>query len=179
MVRASVISRLQGMTLDEMLANDPPSDQMLLDDLLQHRRIAGPVPRAFRIHDRDRSAFADSKAVGLGAQDAALVGESELLEPAFQEIPGGQAPLLLAALRRRLIAAEKDVTAGDRDAYRSGDLLLRVGHQKAKAAARWTRVEAPTPWATARLRRITAAENQTPPPKPRRNSWSVSRSPFG
>src|SRR6476661_8187473 len=122
MVRASAISSLQRVILDEVLTHDPSLDQMLLDDKFEHRRIAGAVPRALGVDDRDRSAFADSKTVGFGAQDAALIGQSELLEPPFQELPGGEPAFPVAALRRRLIAAEKDVTAGDRNANRSGDL---------------------------------------------------------
>src|SRR4051794_1076726 len=179
MVRASVMSRLERMILDQVLADDAALDQMLLDDLFENRRIAGPVPGALRVDDGNRTALADPKTVRLGAQDAALVRQSKLLQTALQELPGGEAPLLVAALRGGLIAAEKDVTARDTDADRTGDLLLRVSHQNAKAAATWTRVEAPTPCATARLSRITAAENQTPPPMPRRNSWSASRCPFG
>jgi hypothetical protein len=46
---------------------------MLLDDPLEDRRIALAVPRPFRIDDGDWTAVADAKAIGLGAQDAALL----------------------------------------------------------------------------------------------------------
>src|SRR4051812_25103701 len=98
MVRATAISGLEWMILDQVLADDSSLDQMLLDDPFEYRRIAGAVPRAVGIDDRDRSAFADSKTVGFRAQDAALVGQPELLEPALQELPGGEASLLRAAL---------------------------------------------------------------------------------
>src|SRR5262245_19415220 len=100
---------------------------MLLNDPLENRRIAGGIPNALRIHDGDGSAFADAEAVRLCAQDAALLRQPELFQPALQEIPRREAPTLVAALRVRLIAAEKNVTPRDRDAdgRRNGALRLR------------------------------------------------------
>ena len=90
------------------------------------RRIAFAVPGAFGIDDRNRAALADAQAVGLGAQDAALLRQPELLQPPLQKVPGRQPAFLVAALRRGLIAAEKDVPPRDRDADRIGDLSLGV-----------------------------------------------------
>ena len=69
------------------------------------------VPRALGIDDRNRAAFADAEAIGLGAQDAALLGQAELLQAALQELPRREAAILVAAFRLGLIAAEKDVPA--------------------------------------------------------------------
>src|SRR5438094_846272 len=94
---------------DQEFLNHPAEDEMLLDDPLEHRRIALTVPGAFRIHDRNRAAFADAQAVRLGAQDAALVRQPELLQSALQIVPGRKAPLPIAALRGRLVGAEEDM----------------------------------------------------------------------
>jgi hypothetical protein len=60
------------MLRDQRVLNDASGDEMLLDDPLEDRRIALPVPRALWIHDGDRSAFADAQAVHFGAKNAAL-----------------------------------------------------------------------------------------------------------
>src|SRR5262245_43489594 len=99
---------------------------MLLDDSLEHRRIAGGVPRAFRIDDGDRSAFTDPQAVGLRAENAALLRQPELLQAPLEEVPRRQPALLLAALRVGLIAAEEDVAPRDRDADAVRDRALRL-----------------------------------------------------
>jgi hypothetical protein len=112
------------MGLDQVSRDDPAADQVLLNDALEHRRITFAVPGAFRIDDRNRTAFANAQAVGLGAQDPAPVRQAELLQPPFQKVPRGQPAFLLAALRRRLIAAEKDVPPGNRDADRACYLSL-------------------------------------------------------
>src|SRR5687767_2024123 len=98
---------------------------MGLDDGFEHRRVALCVPGTLRIDDRNRTALADAQAVRLGAQDASLLRESQFLQPALEKLPGRQPSLLLAALRRRLIAAEKDVAPGDRDTNGRGNLSLR------------------------------------------------------
>src|SRR4051794_20716588 len=103
---------------DERISHDAPGDEMLLDDPLEDGRIALRVPRAFGVDDRDRSAFADAQAVGLGAEDAALLRQTELLQPPLEKLPRGEAAVFLAALRVRLIAAEEDVPPRDRHADR-------------------------------------------------------------
>src|SRR5262249_12029080 len=109
---------------DQKLANGLPANQMLLDDALQHWRVAPRVPRAFRIDDGDRSAFADAQAVRLCPQGAALLRQTELLQAALEEVPRCEAAILLAALRVGLIAAEKNVTPRDRNADALRDLAL-------------------------------------------------------
>ena len=69
------------------------------------------VPRALGIHDRDRSAFADPQAVCLRAENAALLGQLQLLEPALQELPRGEPRSFSQHFGVRLIAAEKDVAS--------------------------------------------------------------------
>src|SRR5262245_64732521 len=99
---------------------------MLLNDPLEHRRIAGAVPRALWIDDGDRSAFADAQAVRFRSQDAALLRQPELLQACFQKLPRGEAAILVAALRLRLVAAEENMAArdGHADAVRDGTLRL-------------------------------------------------------
>ena len=61
------------MLRDQRGFNDAAADEMFLDDPLEDRRIALPVPRTFWIHDGDRSAFADAQAVHFRAQNPALL----------------------------------------------------------------------------------------------------------
>src|SRR5439155_20643386 len=86
----------------ERIGDDAAANQMLLDDPLEDGRIALRVPRAFRIHDGDRAALADPQAVRFRPQNAALLGEAELLEPAPEKTPRGEAAILPAALPGRL-----------------------------------------------------------------------------
>jgi hypothetical protein len=109
---------------DQRIVDDVAADEVFHDDPLEDRRIALPVPRAFRIDDGDRPALADTKAVGLAAKDAALLGEPELLEPPFQVVPGCETAIPVAALGLGLIAAEEDVAPGDADADRLGNGAL-------------------------------------------------------
>jgi hypothetical protein len=110
--------------LDQVGGDDAAFNQVVLDDALENRRVALAIPGAFRIDDRNRTALTDAQAVGLGPQYATLIRETEFLQPPLQELPRGQAPLLVAALRRRLVAAEKDVPPRDGDADRACDLSL-------------------------------------------------------
>ncbi len=76
-----------------------PPQQVGLDDLLQHFGRAALIPRALGIHDGHGAPGADLEAVHLGSGNERLgPDESQLLEPAFQEIPGGLAGFGLAAL---------------------------------------------------------------------------------
>ena len=68
---------------------------MFLDDLFEHRRIARRVPHALGIDDGDRSALADAQAVGFRSENAALLGEAELLQPALEEFPRRETALFL------------------------------------------------------------------------------------
>src|SRR5262249_58240296 len=82
-----------------------------------------------RIDDGDRTAFADAETVRLGTQNSTLVGQPELLEAAFQEIPRCQPAVLLAAFWRRLIAAKKNVAPRHRHADTCRDRTLRLNTQ--------------------------------------------------
>src|SRR5690348_4224951 len=98
---------------DDRVADRLAADQMFLDDPLEDRRIALAVPRAFRIDNGVRSAFADPQAVGLGAENAALLGQTQLFEARLEKLPCDEATMQVAALRLGLIAAQKDVAARD------------------------------------------------------------------
>jgi len=74
-------ARYQLALADERFGHKVAADQVLLNDLFQHRRVAAAVPRAFGIDDRDWPALADAQAVGLGPQHAAVVAQAQLLEP--------------------------------------------------------------------------------------------------
>src|SRR5262245_64672474 len=99
------------MTVDEVLEDRMTTHEMVVDDAFENGRVARPVPRALGIHDGDRSALANAKAIGLRAKDAALFREAELLQPSLEKVPRGEAALLLTALGVGLIAAEKYVAA--------------------------------------------------------------------
>src|SRR5262245_10426178 len=114
------------MTRNHELANRLAANEMLLDDPLEDRRIAGGVPQPFRIDHGNGSAFADTQAVRFGAEDAALLRQAELLQPALEELPRREAAILVAALRVGLIAAEENVTLCDRDADAHRDGVLRI-----------------------------------------------------
>jgi hypothetical protein len=84
---------------------------MLLDDPLQYRRGAAPVPDALRVHHRNWSIEADPEAVGLRATDeASRALEPEFLKPPFQVLPGLASDLGGAALGLRRLSAEEDMT---------------------------------------------------------------------
>src|SRR4029077_9669279 len=104
------------------------ADQVLLNDPLEHRRIAGTVPCAFGVDQGNRPPFADAQAIRLGAQNATLIGQPELSQPAFQVVPGDKTAFLVAAFRRRLIGAQEYVASGDWDADAGGDSSLRITH---------------------------------------------------
>src|SRR5262245_62720480 len=101
---------------------------MLLDDPLEHGRIALPIPRSLGIDDGDGAAFADPQAIRLRSKNASLLGQLQLLEPLLQETPRGESAFLVAALRLFLIAAEEDVPAGDGNANARRDVALGIGH---------------------------------------------------
>jgi acetyl esterase/lipase len=113
---------------DYVRSNRTAANQVFLDDLFQDGRVARGVPRAFGVDDRDRPAFANSQAVGLRAQDAALLRQPELLQSAFQELPRRKPAFLLTAFRRGLIATEKNVAAGYGDADAFGAAFLGLRH---------------------------------------------------
>ena len=98
------------MHFDEVVVHDLSANQMLLNDAFKHRRIAGSIPRAFRIDDRDRTALADPQAIGFRAQDSAVFRQSQFLQPVFEISPCFEAARLVAALRRRLIGAQENMT---------------------------------------------------------------------
>ena len=94
---------------DDVVRHDSPADQMLLNDSFENRRVAVPVPGAFRIDGRHGAFRADPEAVRLRPKHAAFLRKAEFLEPALQILPGLEAPRAVAALRRLWVRTEKDV----------------------------------------------------------------------
>src|SRR5689334_18395190 len=94
---------------DQVLLDDLPRQEVLLEDALQHGGIAVAVPGALGVDDGDGSARADVEAVGAGRVDAAVLREAQLLEALAQELPGLGRALAAAALGLGGIAAEEDV----------------------------------------------------------------------
>lgn len=109
------------MLFDQVCRHDLATDQVLLNDRFEHRRIACGVPCALGVDDGNGTAVADAQAVGFGAQDSASIGESQFLEPPLQELPRHESSFLVAALGSRLIATQKNVAARDGDADFIGD----------------------------------------------------------
>jgi hypothetical protein len=109
---------------DQGIIDDPAADEMLLDDPLEQGRVTRGVPGAFRIDDGDGTALTDAQAVGFGAKDAALLRQPELFETALQKLPRREATIFVAALRLRLIAAQKDMPPRERNADTLGNRAL-------------------------------------------------------
>ena len=111
---------------DQHVSHDSTREQMLLDNSLEHRRVAVTVPSALGVHDGDRATFAHAQAIGLRAQDTAASRKAKLLEATLEIAPGLQPTVLLAALGVCLIAAEEDMTCGivDTDARRDSALTV-------------------------------------------------------
>src|SRR4051812_27500057 len=157
------------MLRDQRVFDDPAADQVLLDDPFENRRIAPGVPRAFGIDDRDRTAFADPEAVRFAAQDAALLRQAERLQARLEVVPRGQSAFLVAALRLRLIAAEKDVAPrdADTDALRNRALFFKT-HQRSAIKRR-------TPLHSTPARARSAAPcSRSAPTRRRRPGWRGS-----
>jgi|SRR5688572_26349834 len=96
---------------------------MLVDDPLENDRIASSVPRAFGIHDRDRTTFADAKAIRFRTENAAGFGQAQLLEPLFQKFPCFDRSVTVAAFRIGLVGAQEDVPPGVRYTDGCGEIL--------------------------------------------------------
>jgi hypothetical protein len=96
---------------------------MLLDDALERGSVAAPIPRALRIDDGDRTAFADPQAVRLRTQNATGLRQPELPEARLEILPRLEPTLAIATLRVRLIGAEKYVASRVEHADRRRDIL--------------------------------------------------------
>ncbi len=102
---------------NQVIRHDPARDEVFLNDSFQHGWIAATVPGAFGIDDGDGSSLTNPETVDLGAQDTALLRKLEFLQSALEEVPGDETALAVATLRFGLVTAQKDVTAGQGDAY--------------------------------------------------------------
>ena len=114
------------MARDQQILDDPAANEVFVNNPFERGRIAGAVPRSFGIDHGNGTTFANAKAVRLRAQNAALLRQSQLLQPAFQKVPCGQAAFFLAAFRVGLIAAQEDVPARHRHADADGSCMLRI-----------------------------------------------------
>lgn len=112
------------MLRDQQVLDDASAYKMFLNDPFECGWIAPSIPGAFRVHHRNRSAFADTKAVDLRAKNSSLLGKSELSEPAFQILPSGDSAFQVAALRFGLLGAEENMATRDRYADGRRDFLL-------------------------------------------------------
>ncbi len=101
-----------------------PTDQVLLNDPLEHRRITCSIPSPFRIHDPHWPTLTDPETVGLSAQHTPLLGQPELTQTPLQIHPSDKPALPGTALRLGLVTAQEDVPPRDRHPDRGRNTLL-------------------------------------------------------
>ena len=125
---------------------------MLLDNPFKHRRIALSIPGALGVDDRNRSTFANTQTVRLRSENTATSGETELLQPLLEVVPGAQASLFVTAFGIGLVAAEQNVTSGSVDPDRNRHTPLAgtatslgswLRHRKPRSIARTPRPDRP------------------------------------
>src|SRR5262245_52243711 len=117
---------IERMLFDQEFVDDAAGNQVLLNDALQYGGIAGGIPGTFGVYHGNRASFTDPEAVGLRPEDAALIGETKLLQTPLEEFPRSESPFFLAAFGGRLIAAKKDMTSALRDTDGAGDRPLAI-----------------------------------------------------
>ena len=98
---------------DEKVLDDLAADEVLLDDAFERGGIACVVPGTLGVDDSDGTALANAKAIGLGAQDAALFRQPQLLQTTLQIIPRLDAASLVTALGNGLVTTQENVSARD------------------------------------------------------------------
>ena len=118
--------RLQRLLNDEKVLNDFAADEMLLDDAFERGGIARVVPGTLGVDDSDGTAPANAKAIGFGAQDAALFRQPQFLQTTLQIIPRLDAASLIAALGNGLVTTQEDVSARYHHAHCLGHGALLV-----------------------------------------------------
>jgi len=89
--------------------NNATADEMFLNHPLENLGAAGMIPDAFGVNDGDGAVRADLEAVGLSTEDAAVAGELQFFQTAFEVVPRSEAVLLQRALRLGLIGAEEEM----------------------------------------------------------------------
>src|SRR5450759_1297223 len=109
------------MPREAEIFDDPPPDQVFLDDPLRLIRRHAAIPGALRIHHADGPLGADAQALALRAIERAVgPRDVQLLHPPFQVLPGRVPDLRIDAIRSH---AHEQVTRQLADAER-GDRLL-------------------------------------------------------
>ena len=96
---------------DQVLRHNSPSNEVLLDDFLEHWRIALGVPGTLGIDHCDRSATANPQAVYFTAEHTTLLAEIQFFQPSLEIIPCLKRSLSPTADRLSLIATEQNVPA--------------------------------------------------------------------
>jgi hypothetical protein len=114
----SRLERLEWVFSNDELVDRPAADEVFLNDSFEDCGVAAAVPDALGINHRNRPAVADPQAVDFRAEDPTLLGQRQLPEAALEKFPRRKPPILLAALGVGLIAAQKNVTPGNRHANR-------------------------------------------------------------
>ena len=100
----------EGMLGKRVRSNRSATYQVFLDDGFQDCRRAGVIPNAFGIHDGHRAADTDLKTVRLRSRHGRRwPHEPELLQPAFEKLPGLGAARRRTALRLGGFSAEQNV----------------------------------------------------------------------
>src|SRR5258706_4291823 len=107
---------------EDVLGDRVATDQVLLDDALQHLRGAVVIPHSLRVYDRYRPLLANPEAVDLGAVDPlGTLEQAEVRQALLEVVPGGQRRLAGRALGLGLVGAEEDVPAKLADVEVGGD----------------------------------------------------------
>ena len=101
---------------NDIIGDDFAPEKVLLNHTLKNVRSTMPVPDAFGIHDGYRTLpQANSQAIGFRPLNTPAIREPEFLESFLEKLPRDQGFVSFAALGFRLVAAEKNMSAGLRD----------------------------------------------------------------
>lgn len=99
------------MLRDAILPDRLTTNEVLLNNPLQHRRVAVSVPGSFGVDHCNRTAEADTKAIGLGTEYSAPPGELQFFQSLFEKVPGDERSFPVAAFRLALVATQEDVAS--------------------------------------------------------------------
>ena len=107
----------QSISREAQIFDDPPADQVFLNDALGVFRCDVSVPCPFRIHNTDRTSRADAEALALRPIKRTFrAGDVQLLHSTLQVEPGSLAVLKVCAIRAQ---ANEEVACQTADAKRT------------------------------------------------------------
>ncbi len=86
------------------------TNEVFLNDALEHFWRARVIPDTFRVDHRDRAFYAHAQAVRARSKHNSFVCKMKLSETVFEKVPRLVATLPIAAFWLSLVAAQEDVT---------------------------------------------------------------------